>query len=64
MTNTEVARVFEDVADLLEIQGADVFRVNAYRRVARTINDLAVDINEIAQRGELAKLPGVGKSSA
>ena len=64
MINAEIARVFEEVADMLEIKGEDVFRVNSYRRVARTIDDLATDIGEVAARGELAKLPGVGKSSA
>lgn len=63
MTNAEVARVFNEIADLLEISGEDGFRVASYRRVARTIGDLASDINEIAERGELDKLPGVGKSS-
>jgi DNA polymerase (family 10) len=64
MTNADVARVFAEVADLLEISGAEGFRVNAYRKVARTIEDLAVDINDVAARGGLADLAGVGKSSA
>ena len=45
MTNADITRVFSEIADLLEIQGADMFRVNSYRRVARTIADLATDIN-------------------
>jgi len=64
MTNADVARVFKEVADMLEIKGEDAFRVNSYRRVARTIGDLATDINDVAERGELAKLSGVGKGSA
>ncbi|MCG3125306.1 MAG: DNA polymerase/3'-5' exonuclease PolX [Phycisphaerae bacterium] len=64
MNNAEVARVFEEIADILEIQGEDSFRVNAYRKVARTVEDLAGDINDVAARGELAKLPGVGKATA
>jgi DNA polymerase (family 10) len=64
MNNAEVAHVFAEVADLLEIKGEDSFRVNSYRRVARTIGDLAADINDLAARGELATLPGVGKGSA
>lgn len=64
MTNADVARVFDEVADMLEIQGGDAFRINSYRRVARTIGDLATDIAEIAARGELSTLPGVGKGSA
>ena len=64
MKNADVARVFNEVADLLEIQGEDAFRVNSYRRVARTVADLATDVSDIAARGELEQLPGVGKGSA
>lgn len=64
MTNAELARVFSEVADLLEIKGEDPFRVNSYRRVARTLEELPTDAAEIAARGELASLPGVGKGSA
>ncbi len=64
MTNQDVARVFEEVANLLEIKGADAFRINSYRRVARTIAELAQDLHDVAARGELAELPGIGKSSA
>ena len=63
MINVDVARVFEEIADLLEIKGDEAFRINSYRRVARTIADLAVDVNDVADRGELSKLPGVGKAS-
>ena len=64
MTNADVARVFNEVADMLEIKGADTFRINSYRRVARTLADLATDVAGIAARGELSGLPGVGKGSA
>ena len=64
MTNADIARVFEEIADMLEIKGEDAFRINSYRRVARTIDDLATDIADIAARGELGQLPGVGKASA
>lgn len=64
MTNEDVARIFEEIADMLEIKGEDAFRVNSYRRVARTLDDLAEDVSQIAARGELAALAGVGKSSA
>jgi DNA polymerase (family 10) len=64
MTNADVAQVFNEIAVLLEIKGEDAFRVNSYRRVARTVNDLTVDINDVAARGELGDLPGVGPGSA
>lgn len=64
MTNAEIARVFQEIADLMEIRGDDSFRVSSYRRVARTIEDHSTPIAELAARGELTGLPGVGKSSA
>lgn len=64
MTNADVARIFDEVADLLEISGDDSFRVNTYRRVARTLGDLTADLRELVARGELESLPGVGKGSA
>ncbi len=64
MTNADVSRALEQLADLMEIQGEDSFRVSSYRRAARSVDDLARDVREVAARGELAKLPGVGKSIA
>lgn len=64
MTNADVAGAFEQVADLMEIKGEDGFRVNSYRRVARTIEDLPGQIADVAARGELATLAGIGKASA
>jgi DNA polymerase (family 10) len=62
--NAELARVFERIADLLEISGADRFRINSYRKVSRILDDLTDDIADVAARGELTKLPGVGKGTA
>lgn len=64
--NPRVARMLREVADLLEQQGANPFRVNAYRRAARTVDTLGEDIGEIAARGPdaLIDLPGIGRSLA
>lgn len=64
MTNADVARAFHQIADMMEISGEDSFRVNSYRRVARTLEDLAGDIHDVAAEGKLGELPGVGKASA
>ncbi len=64
MKNQELARVFERIADLLEIDGADTFRVNSYRRVSRTLKDAVEDIEELAAEKRLNELPGIGKASA
>lgn len=64
MTNADVARIFAEIADLLEIQGGDSFRVSSYRRVSRAMDDLVGDIQDLAARGKLEEIAGVGESSA
>ncbi len=64
MINAELARVFERIADLLEIDGGDGFRINSYRRAARTLKDTPEDIATVAAKGLLTDLPGVGKGTA
>lgn len=62
--NGEIARAFDRIADLLEIDGADSFRVNSYRKVSRTLNDTTEDVEALAKTGLLQTLPGVGKGTA
>jgi len=64
MVNTELVRAFERIADLLEIDGADAFRINSYRRAARTLKDAGEDAAALAAAGRLQELPGVGKGTA
>jgi len=64
MINAELSRVFERIADLLEIDGADRFRVNSYRRAARTFKDTTEDIATLAAQNRVESLPGVGKGTA
>ncbi len=63
MENPEVAEVFDEVADLLEIQGANPFRVRAYRNASRTIRDLSEPLAGIAEE-KLQTLAGIGKDLA
>jgi DNA polymerase (family 10) len=63
--NAEVAAVFEEIADLLEIDGANPFRIRAYRNAARTLQALGVDISTlIAEQEDLTLLSGIGKDLA
>ena len=62
--NVELSRAFRRIADLLEIDGADGFRINSYRRAARTLKDATEDVAELAAEGRLTDLPGVGKGTA
>jgi DNA polymerase (family 10) len=63
--NAEIAGAFDHLADLLEIEGANPFRVRAYRRAARTIEDLPRSAADLIASGEdLAELPGIGADLA
>jgi DNA polymerase (family 10) len=62
--NEELVAIFEEVADLIEIQGGQPFRVNSYRRAARAIKNLTEPLDDIMARGELSKIDGIGKSTA
>jgi DNA polymerase (family 10) len=60
--NRDIADIFTKVADFLEIEGANPFRVRAYRNAARTVAGLAQSISElIAAESDLTQLSGIGK---
>jgi len=66
MDNADVARVLDEVADLLEILGENQFRIRAYRTAARTVDTLPEPVQKIAARDplELRELGGIGKDLA
>ncbi len=64
MDNIEIAKFFNEIADILEIKNADRFRIGAYRRAAQVIGGLPQDIKEVYQAGKLEDIPGVGKTLA
>ncbi|MGO8688630.1 MAG: DNA polymerase/3'-5' exonuclease PolX [Thermoguttaceae bacterium] len=66
MTNVEIAAAFDQIADLLEVQGANQFRIRAYRNAARTIRELPEALADIAADADrkLTDLEGIGKDLA
>ena len=64
MINSQLATTFGRIADLLEIDGADRFRINAYRRASRTLKEVVEDVAVLAASGQLTDLPGIGKGAA
>src|SRR5512135_2782454 len=64
--NAEIARVLRDVADLLEIEEANPFRVRAYRNAARTVEEHPESVAALAQSSpeRLTELPGIGEDLA
>ncbi len=66
MQNAEIAAVLEEIADLLEFQGANAFRVRAYRNAGRTVHDLTELIERVAADPErkLTEFSGIGADLA
>jgi len=63
--NRDVAEIFNKVADLLDIEGANQFRVRAYRNAARSVSSLPQSVSEMIKSNEdLSKMPGIGKDLA
>jgi DNA polymerase (family 10) len=63
--NAEIAAMFDQAAELLEIKGENQFRVRAYRRAARTVEGLPQSVKGLLSAGrDLSELPGIGKDLA
>ena len=62
MKNSDVVDILEKFADVLEFKGEVGFKINAYRKAARTITDLTEDIDKVWQEGRLGEIDGVGKA--
>ncbi len=65
MENLDIAHALEELADLLEIQGANPFRIRAYRNAIRTVGGLTRPVRLMLEEGEdITQLPGIGKDIA
>jgi DNA polymerase (family 10) len=64
LTNEDVARVFDNIADLLEIKGESVYRVISYRRAAESIRGQGRRLSDLQAEGRLKEIPGVGDAIA
>lgn len=65
MKNTDIAKVFQDIADLLELEGENVFKIRAYQRAAHAIEHLPREIEQLLKEGgSLRDIPGVGEAIA
>ncbi|MDA0988604.1 MAG: DNA polymerase/3'-5' exonuclease PolX [Chloroflexi bacterium] len=63
MNNSEVSKVFEKIAGLLELKGESVFTIRAYQRAARTIEHLPTELAQmIKEEKDLRQIPGIGEA--
>ncbi len=65
MKNTAIAKVFNDIADLLELKGENAFKIRAYQKAVRAIEHYPREIKIMVEEGEdLRNIPGVGEAIA
>ena len=64
MTNAEIAKVFQDIADRLARKKESIFKIRAYQKAAQSIEGLAEPVAKLAAEGRLREVPGVGEAIA
>jgi len=65
VVNAEIASQLDKVADVLDIRGSNPFRIRAYRRAARVVEELARNVTDMLSEGQsLDELPGIGRDLA
>lgn len=64
MRNAEIAAALRELGILYELDGADRYRVLAYREAARTVANSPISVEQLAEEGRLTELPAVGKTLA
>jgi DNA polymerase (family 10) len=64
MNNQEIAAIFEDIARRLELKKDNIFKIRAYRKAARSIEELPVGVERLAREDRLREVPGVGEAIA
>ena len=62
MNNTEIAKVFTEIADLLERKKDNIFKIRAYRKAASSIGELPVEVEQLVKEDRLKEIPGVGEA--
>lgn len=64
MENAQIADIFDEIADLLELTEGDLFRIRSYRSAAQTVRGLPRRLEDMVSDGaDLSKLPHIGKST-
>lgn len=62
MQNADIAKIFERLANLLELKGESSFKTQAYRKAARVIKQLPADIERLSHEHKLKDIPGIGEA--
>jgi len=60
--NSEIAGVFRDIAELLKLKKENIFKIRAYQKAARSIEELSVEVEQLVAEDKLGEVPGVGEA--
>ena len=64
MDKNEIAKTLNEIADILEIQEENPFRIRAYRNAVRTLENLSLNLDKLVKEEKLTELDGIGKDLA
>ncbi len=62
MDNTEISKIFLEIAELLKLKKDNIFKIRAYEKAARAIKELPVDVGQLVAEDRLKEIPGVGEA--
>src|SRR3954447_6223193 len=62
LTNAAIAQALDELGDLNELDGADAYRVIAYRNAARSVRDASVSVADLVKEGRVTELVGIGRT--
>jgi DNA polymerase (family 10) len=62
MTNSEISAIFSEIAAMLRLKKENIFKIRAYEKVARSINELDVPVAQLVAENRLKEIPGAGEA--
>ncbi len=62
MKNSDIAAVFNDIAEILKLKKDNIFKVRTYQKVAHSIKHLPVDVEQLVKEDRLPEIPGAGEA--
>ncbi len=62
MTNAEISSIFTDIAEMLKLKKDNIFKIRAYQKVAHSISELTVPVEQLVAENRLDEIPGAGEA--
>jgi DNA polymerase (family 10) len=62
MQNSEISFIFTDIAEMLKLKKENIFKIRAYEKVARSINELKEPVEKLVSENRIKEIPGAGEA--